>query len=175
MSKKRHLDTKQINIVNVHPSQDSNVTEDPNYNLLKEDFKSKQDTVDESSTLIENRTYEIASGGLALSLTVLSYLDTKGRVPEGWRWMPIVIWICFTICIILHYWSHFVSRRSAERTRDKIGKMIREAENYDAERINSVAYKEERYLRIINILTPTFLMLGVIGLISFTSVCISTH
>ena len=56
MSKKRHLDTKQINIVNVHPSQDSNVTEDPNYNLLKEDFKSKQDTVDESSTLIENRT-----------------------------------------------------------------------------------------------------------------------
>lgn len=58
MSKKRHLDTKQINIVNVHQSLDSNVTEDSNYNLLKEDFKSKQDTVDESSTLIENRTYE---------------------------------------------------------------------------------------------------------------------
>ena len=89
--------------------------------------------------------------------------------------MPIVIWICFTICIILHYWSHFVSRRSAERTRDKIGKMIREAENYDAERINSFANKEERFLRVINILTPAFLMLGVIGLISFTSVCILTH
>ena len=81
MSKKRHLDTKQINIVNVHPSQDSNVTEDPNYNLLKEDFKSKQDTVDESSTLIENRTYEIASEGLARSLTVVAYLDMKGRFP----------------------------------------------------------------------------------------------
>lgn len=175
MSKRWHRDKKQIKIVVDNPQQDSNVPEECDYNLLKGEFNSKQDTVDESSTMIENRTFEISSGGLVLSLTVLSFLDTHNRLPEGWSWMSIAIWICFTICIILHYWSHYVSKRSAERTRDKIGLMIREDAKYDAEKINGIANKEERSLRVINILTPLFLMLGVIGLITFTSICILIH
>ncbi len=175
MSRKRNQNSRQINIVKVTEHQDSTDPDMSNYDRLKEDYKSKQDTVDESSTMIENRTFEIASGGLVLSLTVLSFLDTHNRLPDGWSWMSIVIWSFFTLCIILHYWSHYASKRSAERTRDQIGKMISQGEEYNAQRINEVAYKDGKCLRVINFLTPLFLMLGVVGLVVFTSVCILIH
>lgn len=172
MNKRLYRDKRQINIVNVNAPQDSNAPEENNYNLLKDEFNSKQDTVDESSTMIENRTFEIASGGLVLSLTVLSFLDTHNRLPEGWRWMSVAIWTAFTLCILFHFWSHYVARHSAERTRDQIGEMMRKGEKYDAQRIDDIANKESRLLRFINFLTPLCLMLGIIGLVAFTSVCI---
>lgn len=175
MSKRRYREKRQINIVNVNPQHDSNMPRESDYDLLKDEFNSKQDTVDESSTMIEDRTFEIASGGLVLSLTVLSFLDTHHRLPEGWGWMSVVIWIAFTLCILFHFWSHYVSKHSAERTRDRIGEMMRKGEKYDSQKIDDIANTESHLLRVINYLIPLFLILGIIGLVAFTSVCILIH
>ena len=141
---------------------------------LSEEFHSKQDTVDESATMIENRTFEIASGGLVLSMTVVSFFSSKEKLPIGWEWMSIVIISIFSFCILLHYWSHYISKHNAEVLRDRIGNQIRSGEPYDEQRLNDERSKQECFLQILNIIIPIVLIIGVISLIIFTSFCILT-
>ncbi len=143
------------------------------FDYLMEDFHSKQDTVDESATMIENRTFEIASGGLVLSLTVLSFLSSKNKLPVGWEWISVLILSLFTISILLHYLSHFVSKHNAELLRDHVGNQIRSGANYNERNLNNVRIKQESFLRILNIVVPIILVASVIVLIVFTSFCIT--
>ena len=128
-------------------------------------------TIEASEDLIESRTFEIASGGLIVSLTILSLLRDSDHFPDGGMIPTIVIWSIFTLCILLLYASQFLAKHSSEQMSEIIIKKMTNGEKYDHEELNEMQYKKHIYVRILNTLTPILLIIGVISLIVFTSYC----
>lgn len=128
-------------------------------------------TIDASEDLIESRTFEIASGGLIVSLTILSLLRDSEHFPDWGMTPTIVIWGIFTLCILLHYASQFLAKHSSEQMSKIIIKKMNNGEKYNHEELNEMQYKKHVYVRILNTLTPILLVIGVISLIVFTSYC----
>lgn len=128
-------------------------------------------TINDSEKLIESRTYEIGAGALVASLTILSLLRDTEHFPE-WGMIPTaIIWCLFTLCIILHYWSQFISKHSAEKMSEIIHLKIRQNEKYDDIELNTIQKKIFKKVSILNKIIPRMLILGIIALIAFTIYC----
>ncbi len=80
------------------------------------EFNRLEDIRSESETLKENRTFDIASGGLALSIGIFTYLSTNDRLEH--KWIIISSMICLCLAIIVNYLSHYVSIGAMERNID---------------------------------------------------------
>lgn len=128
-------------------------------------------TIEASENLIESRTFEIASGGLIASLTILSLLRDSHHFPEWGMYPTIAIWGIFTLSILVHYWSQFAAKRASERMSGIIMKKMKNGEKYDPDELNEKQDGELWFVRILNRITPILLVIGVISLIVFTSYC----
>ena len=168
----RHPRTKHIVKVVIENSQ---VKESPNTNEDYEKFNEQLDRLDEtigaSEDLIESRTFEIAAGGLTISLTILSLLRDTEYFPENGMILTCIIWGIFTLSILLHYFSQFAAKRSSEEVSAIIHKKIKNREKYDSDELNMIQNQKIRIVSILNKITPFLLSLGIILLISFTCYC----
>ena len=168
----RHPHTKHIVKVVIENSQ---AKESPNTNEDYEKFNEQLDRLDEtigaSEDLIESRTFEIAAGGLTISLTILSLLRDTEYFPENGMILTCIIWGIFTLSILLHYFSQFAAKRSSEKVSAIIHKKIKNREKYDSDELNMIQNQKIRIVCILNKITPFLLSLGIILLISFTCYC----
>ncbi len=145
--------------------------ENQDYKMFNEHLDRTDATINDSEKLIESRTYEIGAGALVVSLTILSLLRDTEHFP-AWGMIPTaVIWCLFTLCIILHYWSQFISKHSAEKMSEIIHQKIRQNEKYDDEELNTIQKKIFKTVSIINKIIPIMLILGIIALMAFTIYC----
>lgn len=88
------------------------------HNEVAEDIKK---TNDESWIYVEKRLYAIASGALALSITLLTTtIDTAKSVP--YKWLIIISWICLVLTILINFASHIVSYIVSRQTQEDIYK-----------------------------------------------------
>lgn len=130
-------------------------------------------TISASEQLIESRTFEIASGGLILSLTILSILKDSGSFPT-WGIIPSsIIWTTFTLSIILHYWSQFKAKQAAEKNRVKVTEKLKDGCKYNSDELCKDQYDLEKPVRILNKVVAYLLVFGIFLLISFTIICFS--
>ncbi|MBR4037692.1 MAG: hypothetical protein IKJ02_03945 [Tidjanibacter sp.] len=123
---------------------------------------------EESWQYVEKRIYAIASGALALSITLLSTSHTETFC----KWLIILSWILLCITIMINFFSHIVSYKSSRRLVEEIHKKMRSNASYDVEDLNKIRMQYNKPIMILNI-TPFFaLFSGVICMIVFFSIYI---
>lgn len=168
----RHPRTKQIVRVVIDNNQANESSyKDEDYEKFNEQLDRLDETIGASEDLIESRTFEIAAGGLTVSLTILSLLRDTEYFPENGMILTCIIWGIFTLSILLHYYSQFASKRSSEKMSAIIHKKIQNREKYDCDELNKTQNQKIRIVKILNIITPFLLSIGIILLIGFTCYC----
>lgn len=119
-------------------------------------------TRDESWRYVEKMQYAIASGALALSVTLLTFTDVVQC-----KWLIITSWILLVASILINFASHIVSYIASDTTREKMFDRIREGTPYEPNAINDIINKYNKPTMWLNIFSIVFLALGVIGLLIF--------
>ena len=113
-----------------------------------------------SEDLREERTFDIASGGLALSIGIFVYL-TANEKPLQCKWIIILVMICFGLAIVLNYISHYESVRVMNKNQNAINEMKSNDREYDSNVLGDVYKKNERLLDVMNRLVFALTIIGV--------------
>lgn len=167
----KHSHTKHEIKVIIEKAKEDDASNDNDFKGFNDQLDRIDTTIEASENLIENRTFEIASGGLIVSLTILSLLRDSHHFPEWGMYPTIAIWGIFTLSILAHYWSQFASKQSSERMSSIILMKMRNGDKFDPDELNKKQEEELWFVRILNKITPILLVIGVISLIVFTSYC----
>ena len=163
----KHISIEVVKTENVREV----LPENQDYKMFNEHLDRMDTTINDSEKLIESRTYEIGAGGLVLSITILSLLRDTEHFPV-WGMIPTtIIWGLFTLCIILHYWSQFISKHSAEKISEIIHQKIQQNERYDDKELNAIQEEKFKKVNILNKIIPIILIFGIIALMTFTTYC----
>ena len=113
-----------------------------------------------SEDLREERTFDIASGGLALSIGIFVYL-TANEKPLQCKWIIILVMICFGLAIVLNYISHYESVRVMNKNQNAINEMKSNDREYDSNVLGDVYKKNGRLLDVMNRLVFALTIIGV--------------
>ena len=124
--------------------------------------RSVEATRDESWRYVEKMQYAIASGALALSVTLLTFTDVVQC-----KWLIITSWILLVASILINFASHIVSYIASDTTREKMFDRMREGTPYEPNAINDIINKYNKPTMWLNIVSIAFLAFGVIGLLIF--------
>ena len=117
---------------------------------------------DESWRYVEKMQYAIASGALALSVTLLTFTDDV-----QYKWVIITSWILLVASILINFASHIVSYITSDTTREKMFDRMREGTPYEPNAINDIINKYNKPTMWLNIVSIAFLAFGVIDLLIF--------
>ena len=133
-----------------------------------------QNSQDESWIYVEKRFYAIASGALALSITLLS---TTTNTTQGIhaKWMIVTSWILLTLSIIINFVSHIIVHNRSNKTLKDIYIRIEQNKPFNDKEINTVINKHNRTISILNLVSIISLILGTIGMVAFFIDQITTY
>ena len=82
-------------------------------NALIEGSEKVDKAIDDNSTILSERTFSLASGGLVTSFSIISYIvEHQGKTIDIYA---ICIWIAYLICILLDCISLFYAQHLAEK------------------------------------------------------------
>ena len=124
--------------------------------------RSVEATRDESWRYVEKMQYAIASGALALSVTLLNFTDVVQC-----KWLIIISWILLVASILINFASHIVSYIASDNTREKMFDRMREGTPYEPNAINDIINKYNKPTMLLNVSSIVLLMYGTIGLLAF--------
>lgn len=132
------------------------------YDKHLEVARSVEATRDESWRYVEKMQYAIASGALALSITLLTFTDAVQC-----KWLIVVSWILLVASILINFASHIVSYVVSDTTREKMFDRMREDATYEPNDINDIINKGNKPIKGLNIASFVALVLGVSGVLTF--------
>lgn len=113
-----------------------------------------------SEDLREERTFDIASGGLALSIGIFAYLSANEKELPC-EWIIVAVMVCFGLAIVINYISHYKSVRVMEKNVEVINTMKRDNQKYDADAIDATYRKNSKLLKVMNCLVFALTLTGV--------------
>lgn len=141
-------------------------SDDKSYESYIDEYNRLEGLRNDSENLWEARTYQLSAGGLSLTITIFSFLMSKGKV--SFEWPMAVIWGFYAFCILLNYISHRIS----------IGNFNKYIELLNSDRISGKSYDErvliERYkggdniVNRINIFTEWVLIINIIFTVGYS-------
>lgn len=121
------------------PHQDSN---DEVY--LKE-HERLEAIISDSEDIWEERTYQIAAGGLSITFAIFSYLSGRDIKLD---WQMILIWSLYAFALLLNYASHRISIHDARKMQGFMKKRRDKGLPYDEDEMNK-AYSKQGWLTIL--------------------------
>ena len=124
--------------------------------------KTVEATRDESWRSVEKMQYSIASGALALSITLLTFVEEVQC-----KWLIISSWVILVLSIVLNFVSHIVSYRVSNMAREEMFERMRSGVKYDVGAINESLNKHNKGIESLNVASIVLLLLGVVGTLSF--------
>lgn len=120
----------------------------------------------ETETLREQRTYDIAVGGLTVSIGIFTYLATHvEKVPA--KWMIIAIMACFALAVILNFYSHIVTAKRMTEILQEINNLKGKNEPYKSEDIQDFENKKCKYANPINWTVTALMMAGIVLIVIY--------
>lgn len=125
-----------------------------------------EETRKESWDYVEKRLYAIATGTLALSITLLT-LNIEQGAHISCPKLIVASWICLVSSIILNFVSHIISYINTGLARNRIFDKIEQNKRYDPKCINKIIYKYNSLTVVFNVLSIIILLAGVIGVLLF--------
>ena len=132
------------------------------YDKHLEVARSVEATRDESWRYVEKMQYAIASGALALSVTLLTFTEAVQC-----KWLIVASWILLVTSIIINFTSHIVSYMASDTTREKMFDRMKEDTPYEPNAINDIINKYNTPTMLLNVSSIVLLMCGTIGLLAF--------
>lgn len=119
----------------------------------------------DSEKIWEERTYQIAAGGLSLTFAIYSYLGSKYGLEFDWT--IGVIWSLYAICIVLNYVSHLVTATHCLKIQNALNSGV-----IDERQKNSLYRKAEKF-RWFNYIVAILLTIDIVLTIVYSSFLIS--
>ena len=119
-----------------------------------------------SEDLKEERTFDIASGGLALSIGIFTYLSANGK-PLPCKWMIILVMALFGVAIVVNYLSHHVSTRAMERNIELVNDRITKKIPYNHIELKEAYNRPNKRISIMNKFVFTFTLIGVVMVVLY--------
>lgn len=119
-------------------------------------------TRDESWRNVEKMQYAIASGALALSITLLTFTEVIQC-----KWLIVLSWVFLVSSIILNFVSHIVSYKVANTAREEMFERMRNDAKCDVDAINKSISKHNEWIVGFNVASIVTMLLGVVGVLSF--------
>ena len=113
---------------------------------------------------VEKLQYAIASGALALSITLLTLVQDDITYCKN---LLVWSWILLTLSIIINFISHIVSYCCSEHIIRRIYKKMRDKEEFIYNDVNKLIRIGNVPILIMNILSITLLIVGVILVLRF--------
>ena len=140
-------------------------------------FKENQDKFNEefdridairsaSEDLREQRTFDIAVGGLTVSIGIFTYLVTHSeKIPS--RWMIIAIMACFGLAVVLNYYSHILSTRSMEKILKRINEHRKKGDTFNAAKLQEEETDICKFGTVLNWVVSTLILAGVVMIVIY--------
>ena len=142
--------------------------------LTKEDAEAYADEhrrlesiIQDSEKIWEDRTFQIAAGGLTLTFTVFSFLSTQG---VEFDWQIILIWIIYALCILANYASHLFAVSTARNMQSVLGDRINLGKAYDHNTLNEQYHTPDMRMCEFNMTVHIVLTCNVIYTLIYTSI-----
>lgn len=132
------------------------------YEEYKAYYALLQQHISDSEDYIEKRTFAIASGGLTLSITILSLLENPQLLL-----LLCIVWGCFTFCLLINLLSHCVAKRHTNAMLDELDKQIAQSQEFDAESIKCMTKTKNGIITIMNWWAISLIFIGVICFLFF--------
>lgn len=134
--------------------------------FIKE-HKRLESIITDSESIWEERTFQIAAGGLSLTFAVFAFLAGKGQC---FNWQMALIWGVYVFCILLNYVSHRVSIKNARKMQGYLDTRLEEGANYDVKSIEKEYSKFDKPVDFLNGFVQWMLIANVIYTIVFFSI-----
>ena len=131
---------------------------------LEEGWELADAAVSRNERVLEGRSYIIAAGALAISISIFSFAaGRKGGVIER-----RALWSCtvYAICIVADTLSYIISRHLFLSIRRKFEKQMSNGESCDIGKIRQILKRPNRITWIINYLVYIALFINIIYTIS---------
>ena len=122
--------------------------------------------ISDSEEIWEERTFQIAAGGLSLTYAVFSFLAGKGFCFD---WQMALIWGVYVLCILLNYVSHRVSIRNAMKMQGYLEERLEKGAEYVVKEIEKEYSRLDKSVILLNGVVQWMLIANVIYTIVFFS------
>lgn len=123
-------------------------------------------TRDESWKYVETLQYAIATGSLALSITLITIvIDQEQEINN--KWLIIASWICLTFSIVANFISHIISYVCSGNAKSNIYKRMENGDRYDPNYLNCMIQKYNTRIVGVNIFSIIIMLFGVLGILVF--------
>ena len=119
----------------------------------------------DSEKIWEERTYQIAAGGLSLTFAIYSYLGSKYGLK--FDWMIGVIWSLYALCIVLNYISHLITAMHCSKIQNALT-----SEVVDEHYIDTL-YNRANSFRWFNYVVVILLIVDIVLTIVYSSILLS--
>lgn len=123
--------------------------------------------INDSEGIWEERTFQIAAGGLSLTFAVFAFLAGKGQC---FNWQMALIWGIYVLCILLNYISHRVSIKNAIKMQGYLEKRLEEGAKYVVKEIEKEYSRLDKSVIILNGVVQWMLIANVIYTVVFFSI-----
>jgi len=136
----------------------------------KQQYDAEFDRIDAirsaSEDLREQRTFDIAVGGLTVSIGIFTYLVTHAeKIPS--RWMIIAIMACFGLAVVLNYYSHILSTRCMEKILKRINEHKKERDTFNAAKLQEEEAEICKFGTALNWVVSALILAGVVLIVIY--------
>lgn len=164
-----HLSYLTMIIKQTIKQENNTQSKDESFDAYEKEYNRLEVSREDTETIWEDRTYQIAAGGLSLSFTVFSFL--MGR--EGglaFSWQISVIWAVFAACLIINYLSQRISAKRFVKLQQDLYKDRNNKVSYDEDTIMKRNQESDRLPNFLNCLTECLLVANIVFTIIY--ICI---
>lgn len=136
------------------------------YDKYKEIAEDIQSTMNESWKYVETLQYAIATGSLALSITLITVVIDQQQAINN-KWLIITSWICLTLSIVANFISHIISYIYSGKAKSHIYRKMENDEKYSPNDINLMVQRYNTRIFGVNIFSIIIMLFGVLGILAF--------
>jgi hypothetical protein len=115
---------------------------------LVEGWENAEKAIHENASLLSERTYSLATGGLALSFTIISFIIGQNKIILGWQ--APVIWLLFLLCIIADTFSIIWAKHKDVKLEAFLRSKQEKGDKMSAKELNNLIDKTNRPIIILN-------------------------
>lgn len=139
------------------------------FDAYKEEYERLEALRDEAENIWEDRTYQMAAGGLSLTFAVFSFL-MSGYGGIDFQWPMAVIWGVYTICLLINYMSQHISKNNFLKLQESLSDDREKHLEYNENRLIVRYEKTDKVLNVLNITTEVLLILNIISTVIYTCI-----
>jgi hypothetical protein len=137
------------------------------FDAYKEEHNRLETLRNESESLWEDRTYQMAAGGLSLTFAIFSFL-MSGENAKSFAWPMAFIWFGYAFCLVVNYLSQRCAAKHFVKLQEELYNDRSKGLEYSEQRQIKRDEKYDKSVNFFNILTEIVLVLDIVFTVIYT-------